>query len=121
MVFIKQDDNGNKGKQPRKKAAEQTSKSEQLVRVVLNDDPNEIVKTADSVAYDGLSEIAEQLGRIQNSLKSYNVNACDGEMTFNVGLHTGQNSYPVRLVLEGDAVDSIADSLKRIADALTKD
>lgn len=51
--------------------------------------------------------------------KSYKVDACDGEMSFNVGLYTGESSHPVRLVLEGDAVDSIADSLKRIAYAMT--
>lgn len=83
-----------------------TQPTEQVVKVMLNDDPDEIVKTADSVAYDGLSEVAEQLSKIHNSLKSYNVNACDGEMTFH-------------LVLEGDAVESIADSLSRIADALS--
>jgi hypothetical protein len=73
----------------------------------------------DSMAYFGLSEIAEQLSHIHNSLKSYNVNACGGEMSFSVGLYTGTNQDPVRLVLEGDAVETIADSLKRIADAMT--
>jgi hypothetical protein len=41
-------------------------------------------------------------------------------MSFSVGLYTGSNQDPVRLVLEGDAVDSIADSLKRIADTMTE-
>jgi hypothetical protein len=105
MTYLKHSNNSNgndKGKRS-KKTAEQPA--EQVVRVMLNDDPNEIVKTADSVAYDGLSEVAEQLSHIHNSLRSYNVNACDGEMTFS-------------LVLEGDAVESIADSLKRIADVI---
>jgi hypothetical protein len=31
----------------------------------------------DSMAYFGLAEIAEQLSHIHNSLRSYNVNACD--------------------------------------------
>jgi hypothetical protein len=73
----------------------------------------------DSMAYLGLSEIAEQLSHIHNSLRSYNVNACNGEMSFTVGLHMGENEDAVRLALEGDAVESIADSLKRIADALS--
>lgn len=52
--------------------------------------------------------------QIAHSLKSYNVNACDGN--FSLCLFTGE---PLRLSLEGDAVDSIADSLKRIADVMT--
>lgn len=71
----------------------------------------------DSMAYFGLSEIAEQLGHIHNSLRSYTVNATDGENFLN--LFTGQHDFPMRLVLEGDAVDTIADSLKRIADTMT--
>jgi len=73
----------------------------------------------DSVGYFGLSEIAEQLGKIHHSLTSYNVNACDGEMSFHIGLYTPRNSHPVRLVFEGEAMDSIANSLKRIADAFS--
>jgi hypothetical protein len=64
----------------------------------------------------GLSETAAQLEAIHRSLWSYNMNATTGENSLN--LFTGENSYPLRLVLEGDAVDSIADSLKRIADAM---
>lgn len=59
-----------------------------------------------------------ELAKLAHSLKSYNVNACDGEMSFGVGLTTWDNCNPVRLVLEGEAVETIADSLKRIADAL---
>jgi hypothetical protein len=66
-----------------------------------------------------MSGIEVELAKVAHSLKSYNVNACDGEMTFGVGLTTFNNHNPVRLELEGDAVESIADSLKRIADALT--
>jgi len=61
--------------------------------------------------------IEDELAKIAHSLKSYNVNACEGN--FSLNLFTGANGYPVRLELEGDAVDSIADSLKRIADAMT--
>ena len=59
-----------------------------------------------------------QLGKIHHSLTSYNVNACDGEMSFHIGLYTPRNSHPVRLVFEGEAMNSIANSLKRIADAV---
>ena|ERR1700739_178250 len=62
----------------------------------------------------GIEAVMEKIG---NSLKSYNVNACDGNNSLN--LFTGTHDNPVRLVLEGEAVDSIADSLKRIADAMT--
>jgi len=65
-----------------------------------------------------MSGIEVELAKIAHSLKSYNVNACDGEMSFGVGLTTFNNFNPVRLELEGDALESIADSLKRIADAL---
>jgi hypothetical protein len=61
-----------------------------------------------------MSGIEVALDKIAHSLKSYNVNACDGN--FSLCLYTGE---PLRLSLEGDAVDSIADSLKRIADAMT--
>jgi hypothetical protein len=47
------------------------------------------------------------------------VNACDGEMSFHIGLYSPHNSHPVRLVFEGEAMESISDSLKRIADALS--
>jgi hypothetical protein len=51
-----------------------------------------------------------------HALKSYNVSACDGD--FSLNLFSGEHSYPVRLELVGDGVTSIADSLKRIADAM---
>jgi hypothetical protein len=63
-----------------------------------------------------LSGIEIELANLARSVKSYVVNAVDAENSLN--LFTGQHSYPVRLVLECEAVDSIADSLKRIADAI---
>jgi hypothetical protein len=91
MSYPKHNDNGVK--RPRKKATEQTSQPEP-VRVFLQRAPDGIVSEADNIASYGLIEIAEQLGKIHNSLKSYNVNACDGEMSFNVGLSTWNNYNP---------------------------
>ena len=65
-----------------------------------------------------MTETASELEGLAHSVKSYVVNAVDGENTLN--LFTGPHDFPMRLVLEGDAVDSIAESLKRIADAMTK-
>lgn len=67
--------------------------------------------------YDGLSEVAAQLKGIMDVLGAYHYNSTVGENSLN--LFTRTNGHPVRLSLEGDAVDSIADSLKRIADAMT--
>ncbi len=66
--------------------------------------------------YLDLSELAEPLEGIVRILGSYVHNATLGENGLN--LFTGRNSYPVRLVLEGEAVDRIADALSRMADAL---
>jgi hypothetical protein len=79
--------------------------------IVMVTGPDSFLDAAGSIQHEinyvaGLSEIATQLEAIHGSLRSYNVNACDGEMTFH---H----------VLEGEALESIADSLKRIADALS--
>ena len=63
-----------------------------------------------------MSGVEVAIADIAHSVKSYVVNAVDGDNSLN--LFTGTHSYPVRLVLEGDAVDSIADSLKRIAEAM---
>jgi hypothetical protein len=99
MTYLKHKD--GKGKRPKPtKSAEPTN-------------------TAPVVSVDAdMSGIEVELANIAHSLKSYNANACDGEMSLGVGLTTWDNHKPVRLALEGDAVDSIADSLKRIADAL---
>ena len=87
----------------------------------------------DSAGYFGLNEIAEQLGNIHNSLRSYNVNACDGELTFNVDLCSGRNNYPVKVQLtagtdkkrctvwiECEALDRMASAFERIATALER-
>ncbi len=72
----------------------------------------------DAVGYLGMCELAEPLRKIADAVRAYAHNATIGENS--VALFTGGEGYnPVRLVLEGDAVESIAESLKRIADALT--
>jgi hypothetical protein len=68
------------------------------------------------VGYYGLSEVAQQLEGILKVLGAYHYDSTIGEHSLN--LFTAKNTNPVRLKLEGEAVDSIADSLKRIADAL---
>ncbi len=109
----------HEGSKPPKKSrrSAKPTDAERPIRVMLKSDPDEIVSTTDSIGYAGLSEIAEQLSKIQNSLRSYNANACDGEMSFTIGLHMGKNQDPIRLEFDCNAVNSIADSLKRIADA----
>jgi hypothetical protein len=64
----------------------------------------------------GLSGIEVELGNLARAVKSIAGNAAIGENSLN--LFTGVHSHPVRLVLEGEAVDKIADALSRIADAL---
>jgi len=56
--------------------------------------------------------------RIAHSFTSYNAHATTGEQSLN--LFTGVHTHPVRLVLEGEATDKIADSLSGIADAMAK-
>jgi len=129
MGYLKHNANGN-GKQPRKKAAEQTASTEP-VRVIMQRDSSEVVSEADSIGSYGLLEIAEQLSKIQNSLKSYNVNACDVEMSFSLGLSTWDNHNPVEVQLtagsdeedctvwiECEALDRIATAFERIADSM---
>ena len=74
----------------------------------------------DSVAFFGLSEIAEQLGKIHNSLRSFNVNACDGEVTFNVKaeLTAGTDEDACTVWIKCDALDRMANAFERIADAV---
>ena len=75
------------------------------------------VTDARSGGHNDYGEIAMQLEGIHKSLWSYNMNATNGDNS--LSLSTDEHSDPLRLALEGDAVDSIADSLKRIADAMT--
>jgi hypothetical protein len=74
------------------------------------------VTDARSGGHNDYGEIATQLEAIHKSLWSYSMDAVNGDNSLN--LFTDTHSEPLRLVLEGDAVDSIADSLKRIADAM---
>jgi hypothetical protein len=65
-----------------------------------------------------VGELAESVDKIGRTVADYAHNATLGENS--LGLHTGPNSYPLRLVLEGAAVDKIADALSRIAAAMEK-
>ena len=90
------------------------------IKLALVDDPdNELNQMAGSgMAYSGLSEVAQHLEGICKAIRGYGVDAVEGEHCLN--LVTGKNSCPVRLRLEGEAVEKIADSLKQIADAMTE-
>jgi hypothetical protein len=69
--------------------------------------------------YDGLSEVATQLEGILKVLGEYHYNSTIGEHSLCLFSGSKEGGYsPLRLELEGDALDSIADSLKRIADAM---
>jgi hypothetical protein len=60
--------------------------------------------------------IETTLERIAHTFHSFNANACDDNLALE--LFTGPNAYPMRLQLEGEAVDKIADALARIATVL---
>jgi hypothetical protein len=88
-----------------KQAAAETTTSIEVERIV-------------DAGYSGLSELGQHLEGIYKELGAYFYNATLGEHSLSV--FTAKNSHPLRLSLEGDAVDSIADSIKRIADAMEK-
>jgi hypothetical protein len=108
MSFPKHEDN-NGGK--RKKKPAQPQPQVQAASSQANGLDTELLSLS-------LEDLNESVGKIAHSLKSYNVNSCDGNNSLN--LFTGVNSHPMRLVLEGDAVDKIADALSRIADVMEK-
>jgi hypothetical protein len=53
---------------------------------------------------------------IAHTFMSLNANSCDGNLA--LALFTDPHAYPMRLQLEGEAVDKIADALARIATVL---
>jgi hypothetical protein len=115
--YLKHNANGNNDRTEKVREKKQgQSQQRERVRALLESDADGTM-TVDSIGYSGLAEVAEQLDKIHDSLKSYTVNSSDGENSLN--LFTGTHSFPVRLELEGDAVETIAESLKRIADAMT--
>jgi hypothetical protein len=67
-----------------------------------------------------LSEIlAAPLDRIAEALVRYANNAASGENSLSVFTGPAPHYRPMRLVLEGEAVDRIAGALSLIADAVT--
>ena len=64
----------------------------------------------------GVEAVLEKLGLF---VEAYVANASTGENSLALFTGSGEAYSPLRLVLEGDAMDSVADSLKRIADAMT--
>lgn len=66
-----------------------------------------------------MSGVEVELANIARSVRSYVVNAVDGENSLALFTGSAAGGYsPVRLVLEGEAVEGIAEALTRIADAL---
>jgi hypothetical protein len=66
---------------------------------------------------DPMAGLEVELNRLAGAAQGYAYNATIGENSLNI--FTAKNSYPLRLSLEGDAVDTIAAALRRIADAMT--
>jgi hypothetical protein len=121
--FIKQDDDGKGKKKPKKLADPDEARygSDALaknVAVTANDYRNGVRNS---------SCIEEALDDLRSVISTYVTQARDGEN--GSGLYSSPNAHPVRvaitdevevsLFLEGPGIDSIADSLKRIADAMT--
>lgn len=102
MGYLKHNGNGNKTTK-KKQAKPQPS------------EPPQPIADADT-AYSGLSAIAEQLENLFKQVGAYVHDATLGEHSLH--LFTPNNSPAVRLELEGDAIETIADSLKRIADTM---
>ncbi len=65
-----------------------------------------------------MTGVEVELQRLANAVHGYAHNATIGENSLALFTGSGEAYSPVRLVLEGDALDSIADSFKRIADAM---
>jgi len=91
------------------------------------------VSEAENIQLIGLLRIADQVVKIHTSLKSYKHNACNGEMSFHMGLSTWDNHNPVRVELTTsskededctvwmrcDPLERMASAFERIADAMT--
>jgi hypothetical protein len=67
------------------------------------------------MAFSGIETVLDDIAKC---VRAYVRDATIGE--HNLELFTGESCYPVRLVLEGEAVDKIADAMTRVADALEK-
>jgi hypothetical protein len=67
-----------------------------------------------------MTGVEAELATLARYVREYVGNATIGENSLALFTGSGDAYSPLRLVLEGDAVDSIADSLKRMADAMGK-
>ncbi len=93
------------------------TKGAKKTRLTLADMP----PVADSAPFVDVDGIVEAMFRIAHSLKSYNVNACDGNNMLQVFTGPeGSGYHPVLLAFQGETSDRIATALERIADALAK-
>ena len=67
----------------------------------------------------GLDDLSEAMSTLANAVRCYAYNATIGDNSLCLFTGSEQGGYsPMRLVLEGEPMESIADSLKRIADAM---
>jgi len=68
--------------------------------------------------YMALSGLEDELANIAKALRNYVSLAASGEQSLHLYTPPMEHYSPVRLSLEAEAVDKIADALSRIADAL---
>jgi hypothetical protein len=98
------------------------AKRTKKTRLTLADMPH----NAESAAFVDMTSVAEAIDGFASIFSTWVSQERNGDN--GASLYSAPSGYPVKialddsvtLFLEGDAVDSIADSLKRIADALTK-
>jgi hypothetical protein len=68
-----------------------------------------------------MSKVPEGIvGRLAHALKSYDANACQGNHALALFSDPCESAYPVRLELEGEAIERIASAFERIATALER-
>jgi hypothetical protein len=105
MGYLKQDEVSGNGKLGKKTKPKRPTKT-----------PKQSPEPAGPTLEVDMSGVEIELAHIANAVRSYVVNASNGENS--LALYTGRSDSPLRLELEGDAVESIAEALTRIADAL---
>ena len=109
MAFLKQDDvNGSQKPKKKSKAAK----------------TNETAVVTPDVGSNGVAEAIRHFAAIFSTYVNNELSGDNGQPLFTtpgghpVKIAGDDDSDPITIVLEGDALDSIAASLKRIADAL---
>lgn len=65
-----------------------------------------------------MTGVEYELANLALSVRSYGVNATNGDNSLALYTDPSENAYPMRLQLEGEAVDRIAGALERIATVL---